>query len=73
MKHNDTGRTGVGRSLTTFRNSLGLTLKEAAEAGQTSYAYLSRVETGACIPKPLWVANYMEALGDHLAKREVAA
>lgn len=67
------GRTGVGRSLTELRTTLGLTLKQAAEAGQTSYAYLSRVESGACIPKPSWVASYTGALGDYLHGRDQAA
>lgn len=72
MKHK-ANQTGVGTSLRKLREHAGLTLKQAADAGRTSYAYLSRVETGTCAPSAAWIHGYVDNLGAHLAEKDAAA
>lgn len=61
----------AGIAIRTTRESLGLTLRELAHMSDTSYAYLSQVETGRRVPSDRWLRDVSEALASamHEARR----
>lgn len=59
----ETSNTGTGRMLLHLRTTLNLTIREAAAATHSSASYWTNAENGKVTPKPLWVANVIDALG----------
>lgn len=62
----ETKNTGLGRAMKTLRTTARLTIRQAAEVACVSPSYWTNAENGKVTPKPLWVANVIEAIGSHI-------
>lgn len=58
---------GTGAALRALRKSAGLTLDQTKTLAGADAGYISKVENGVVAPSPAWVANLVDAIGQHIA------
>ena len=73
MPAQESPQTPIGPFLRHIRNSLGMTLREAANVTHVNFTYLAQVERGEKEPSSEWLSAYVKALGVEIAVREDAA
>ena len=69
----DSTPTPIGPFLRHIRNSLGMTLRQAANVTHVNFTYLAQVERGEREPSNEWLSAYVKALGVEIATRQDAA
>lgn len=65
--------TPIGPFLRSIRNSLNMTLRQAANVTHVNFTYLSQVERGERVPTDAWLGAYVKGLGVEIAQREMDA
>lgn len=73
MARPESTATHIGPFLRHVRNSIGLTLREAAKATHVNFTYLAQVEREEKTPSAEWITAYVQGLGVEMANRQDGA
>lgn len=63
----------AGAAIREMRKAQDLSLRELARLAEVEPGYLSLVERGIREPSKRWLASVTDALGNHLAKKQISA